>query len=163
MAHSGFMLDDLQVFTSIPAHDHEVVVLRGAVVVYDTSALHFGEIQENAFFVIERQRPARLAQRKGGQILKYTLGFKADKHTIDRADALCKKHSVSRSDLLRVAWWSGLDGLEAGRAINHARLAQLTKYMQTALLVLLQELASKREPDMAATMKMRYEKYHMKL
>jgi hypothetical protein len=55
---SGFMLGDLQVFATIPTHDHEVVVLRGAVVVYDTSALHFEEIQENAFYVIERQRTA---------------------------------------------------------------------------------------------------------
>lgn len=95
--------------------------------------------------------------------MKCTLGFKADKHTIERVDALCKKHSVSRSDLLRIALWSGLDGLEAGRAIDQARLAQLTEYMQTALFVLLQELAPKREPDVAAAMHKRFERYHMKL
>lgn len=49
-------MGDLRVFRSIP-NDHDVVALRGAVAVFDTSALHYEEVEEDSFYVVENQRP----------------------------------------------------------------------------------------------------------
>ena len=51
-----FHLHDLRVFTSIPKHGYDVVVLRGAVIVYDTDAHRDGKTEDGAFYVVERQR-----------------------------------------------------------------------------------------------------------
>lgn len=53
----GFQLHGLRVFNRIPAHHHGVVVLRGAVVVYETDSLCREPIQEGGFYVVERQNP----------------------------------------------------------------------------------------------------------
>ena len=53
----GFSLHDLRVFRSIPEHGHDVVALRGEVIVYDTDAHQHGEIEDGGFYVVERQRP----------------------------------------------------------------------------------------------------------
>lgn len=54
---SDFAIDDLQVFTSIPEHRHDVVSLLGLVMVYETDALDYEAIQEGAFYVVEDQHP----------------------------------------------------------------------------------------------------------
>jgi len=58
IADDGFNLHDLRVFTSIPRYHHDVVVLRGMVVVFETDGrCREGFIQEGSFYVRESQYP----------------------------------------------------------------------------------------------------------
>jgi hypothetical protein len=57
---ADFHLHGIRVFTSIPKRGHDVVVLRGSVIVYDTDAHHYGETEDGGFYVVERQRPPSL-------------------------------------------------------------------------------------------------------
>lgn len=49
---------NLKVFRSIPSRHHDIVVLRGAVIVYETDTLCREGVQDGAFYVLESQHPA---------------------------------------------------------------------------------------------------------
>jgi hypothetical protein len=51
-----FSVQDLRIFTSIPDRHHEIVALRGAVIVYDTDSKgREGFVEEGGLYVIEHQ------------------------------------------------------------------------------------------------------------
>ena len=54
---SPFDFSDLRIFTSIPPHHYDVVVMRGLVVVYDTECLGREGVQIGKLYVRESQRP----------------------------------------------------------------------------------------------------------
>ena len=54
-----FAFSDLRVFTSIPAHHHDIIAFRGAVLVFCTDFRCCHEtVEEGALYVRESQRPA---------------------------------------------------------------------------------------------------------
>lgn len=55
-AREAFDFSDLRVFTTIPPH-HDVVTMRGLVVVYETDSLHRDGIEMGKLYVRENQRP----------------------------------------------------------------------------------------------------------
>ena len=55
-APEPFILPDMRVFDRIPEYHHDIVALRGAVVVYETDSICREDfIEEGAFYVVEHQ------------------------------------------------------------------------------------------------------------
>ena len=53
----GFDVSELHIFTSIPRYHHDVVALRGLVVVFDTECLRREGIQMGKLYVRQNQSP----------------------------------------------------------------------------------------------------------
>lgn len=60
-----FDFSDLRIFTSIPRYHHDVAVMRGSVVVYDTECIGRESVQIGKLYIRENQRPYSMMSWEG--------------------------------------------------------------------------------------------------